>query len=473
MIDTIRIKIVDLLYHKQLKEFLERRLMGEGQSKQFIATDTKDFHETFLKSKIYGQSILYHDTNNEIPIKYFNKLKSYYYDISYEIDHTQDCLRIEFSIPKYLYGTNIYMLTPHRMDAIYSLDNRISNRFNRSLKDLKNFLRYFFNKEFGQLKPDFGLVILERIDFCYNQVFNTTEDALEYMNQQKQVYKKYQRESSDSQVNYVNSIHYRNKMYSFKIYHKGSEYKLHDYKELKNKISKNQNAANLEFANRTLRYEITFRNSYLSYSFNRDKYLKDLDPVLRSYINNPDSKKSRKLKLTSYQKAIVNSVRQDLRKTRSFAISELTKHQFNLLYKQFKKNYDNFQISYELKSSENYHEVIKHIVEEKQRFSAAKGGIFHMFQKNSSSNNINISKFKFLIELLKIKSFDEIKKEKLMPERTLYRYKKFMVSQGFKENQSFSLQVVVPKDCTEYFTNLSLLGLENSVLMRTFPFYKN
>ena len=39
---------------------------------------------------------------------------------------------------------------------------------------------------------------LVRIDLCYNQVFNSKQDAMGYLNAQKMINKKHQRETSEN-----------------------------------------------------------------------------------------------------------------------------------------------------------------------------------------------------------------------------------------------------------------------------------
>jgi hypothetical protein len=184
-------------------------------------------------------------------------------------------INFNFSIPKYFYGHNIAQSTVNTNELDFqminfSLDDAINNGYNRLLRYIKT----FFDNEFPACYVDYSNIELKRLDFCYNQIFRSKGDALEYLNLQKLVKKKHLRENSGYSNNYQTSIFYANDMYSVKIYHKGTEYSKNDVNEHE-RINRERKEIVFdvgylqEFSDKILRYEITFRPSYISYIYNK------------------------------------------------------------------------------------------------------------------------------------------------------------------------------------------------------------
>jgi hypothetical protein len=104
---------------------------------------------------------------------------------------------------------------------------------------------------------------------CFNVFYEKKEEAFAVLNIMKTKKLSYQREGLTS-FNYKDSVFFKTNDYAFKIYHKGSEFKIYDGKKLdKEKAEKLQ-----LIADKCLRIELSARNSYLSYIVNK-VYLKE------------------------------------------------------------------------------------------------------------------------------------------------------------------------------------------------------
>ncbi|HEY8657511.1 MAG TPA: phage/plasmid replication protein [Hanamia sp.] len=287
MIDTINFR----LNHVSKYPLTLLKYEATTRTGQTVVEIDKDTGEVFENSKI--RAILHHDSDSIIPLSKRAALHipSSNYDLSYFYNITQDFITFEFSIPKYLYGTNIVQFVrffSQDCDVIYDL-----------LIDLVN---GFFRK-YTYEPIDMADVELTRLDLCYNQFFNSKYDALSYLGEQKELLSKFCRNSKNDFRTYDTSLLYVTKRYSFKIYHKGTEFKKNDRKEL---IKKNPTKHSLDdlqdISDRILRYEITFRKAQIDYLFEKnhlhDKYL--------GFLKNERTRKSMRLvNRKFYDRAIV------------------------------------------------------------------------------------------------------------------------------------------------------------------------
>ena len=253
MIDTIVLRIHNLSKYPEIYE----QYYAPANKKNSFTEGMVDKSTGEIFEMDYCPALIYHDSNRILMPRHRSHINipSSHYHLSYSVDSKKNYLEFNFSIPKYCYSTNV-------MQFLNEIDSSANATFNK----LISFLIKFFAENFIKT-PLFEDIEINRIDLCYNQFFVSKEDALAYLDEQKKLLVKYARSSKNNFRSYDTSLMYITRRYSFKIYHKGTEFEKHDAKEL----AKNGNPKNLplqyfqEQADTILRYEMTFRTSFLSY----------------------------------------------------------------------------------------------------------------------------------------------------------------------------------------------------------------
>lgn len=280
MIDTVEFRIHDLKHHKDLCTFLDKSHGKQGKS--VLMRDHNDTDDWTIEQKLTHKKILkFHDTGNTHEVAHFYELKSSHYTIAYCIDILRDFIKFNVSIPKYIYGTNIihYNTNPRHKDFSFFTHSSIENNLNEVYDKLLTFFDKFFVAEFGAIRVDAAFVEINRVDLCFNQMFASKTDALEYFAQLVKVRKKFSRDTSNSSRDWKTSLSYVTPKWSFKVYHKGAEFKKHDSKKLTALNEAGQSTFDVPFyqawADKILRYEMTFRNSYMSYLYMTRLFRKD------------------------------------------------------------------------------------------------------------------------------------------------------------------------------------------------------
>jgi hypothetical protein len=280
VIDTVEFRIHDIKYHKDLATFLDKSHLGQGRS--VLMRERGDVDEWTIEQKLTHKKILrFHDTNKTHEVAHFYELKSSHYTIAYCIDINRDFIKFNVALPKYCYGTNIihYNTNPKHKDFSFFKHSALDTNLNEAYDRLLAFFDKFFLVEFGAIKIDRAFVEINRIDLCFNQMFDSKADALEYFAQLQKVRKKFSRDSSNSSRDWKTSLTYVTPKWSFKVYHKGAEFKKHDSKKLLALNQAGQATFDVpfyqDFSDKILRYEMTFRNAYLSYLYMTRLFRKD------------------------------------------------------------------------------------------------------------------------------------------------------------------------------------------------------
>ena len=263
MIDTIEIIIHNVRNYKTIYERFYSAQKAKGEyTEAFVNTETAEYVE-----RSYSHSMLFHDNHSVIPIRHRSSMliPSSHYSLSYLLDDKADTLAFNFSIPKYEYATNLFqfvdMSEPKSGQLLYA----------KLMKFFDDFFRYTL-----QEKPLLDDVEIKRIDLCYNQFFEDKDAAMQYLNEQNKLIVKYARSSKNKFRAYDSSVMYVTRRYSFKIYHKGTEFEKNDKKELQKNKAVYYPVDRLQSeADRILRYEMTFRKSFFNYILERFYYKKE------------------------------------------------------------------------------------------------------------------------------------------------------------------------------------------------------
>lgn len=264
MIDTIVLRIHGYEKYRHLVNQIEN-LMEENYVKKFIHEGLEDTSKA---------SILYGDTGRilDVSMRTSVGVPSSHYNISVLPNPSRDYIEINMSIPKFYYSTNV-------LQFVDQFDLSASHVFDK----LHGILYRFFNEYFAY-PPDWLDVEVNRIDFCYNQLFLSKDDALRYLNEQSKLNVNYARSDTNKFGMYGNTtVMYKTDNYSFKIYHKGTEFRKNDLPRL---LKKNPKGLDLtlftETADKMLRYELTARKGLLNYVF-RQKVKDDDNTVFNHH----------------------------------------------------------------------------------------------------------------------------------------------------------------------------------------------
>jgi hypothetical protein len=488
MIDTIHFRIHDLRRHAPLVRKLHQK--GHRGSSKFV----KDIPSEDVPKKVYN-SRYWRDwsTGREVEEAYRDHLPSWHYDVAYSINFARDFIDFNVSIPKYLYRTNVFQFVPHYFDDDFSLvyGNKISERGKASYDRLLRWLNTFCETKLDGL-VDWQCVQIARIDLCFNKLFDSKEAALDYMKDLKKIKKKHSRESKVFTDGNYFGLYYVHDDYTFKIYHKGSEFKVHDRSELKKQgVSSDKIEVIQDFADRMVRYEVEFRTGMMDRIWKRKSFrptsikwkkarryyfqysrgnciikngvkLYRTPPLENKETGEVYSRKQREemtmsleqFALVKYGEFFTNKtfhfyLKSDSKikedsvfwdaeiKTRSFTYEQEQKFSrslFHGLVDQFLVFYREFSVQYQ----EDIRYVIKRIEETKDKEQHQSIDFYNHLKGKTDLDDkvlrrISKSKFKAFLKLLETKSFSEIKELGWFKERTFYLYKKVFVELGFGE----------------------------------------
>lgn len=301
MIDTIVLRIHNLQKNSKIVDIL--RAKGTGETfydirNPFRRLADDETGEIFEKPDDFMQikAMEYYDTG-KTQIFYRDKiLTSSHYYLGFKIQSDRDYVEFNFSIPKFIYGTNLVQFVPHTTENTkYYSRNDIEDlksvenfTYDRLIRFIKTFLKLYFPSANDFRGIDLNDVEINRLDISFNQHFNSKKEALKYLEFQKKIKKKYIRDTSNNVRDWETSIFLTTDRYSAKIYHKGSEYNSKDgerkhhekiNKKKKKEIFKIENKYDKDgklvceglqsYADRILRYEICFRNSMMSHIYRK------------------------------------------------------------------------------------------------------------------------------------------------------------------------------------------------------------
>jgi len=502
MIDTLVLRVHDLIRHHRFVDIVRRDFMFKYEERQNVAP-AKEV-ENFSKAHFATDTMMLNyfriagignDRLKRMSLKKINN--SGHYFLNAYINKDDDFVEFNFSVPKYIYGTNVLMYVVHPWDKnfTYYRHNSLKHNLVNSYERLMRFIRYFFETEFpDDLSIDARYIEINRIDLCYNQVFLSKEDAIEYLDIQKSIQRKHTRQDSNKYREYETSFMYVNDRYSLKVYHKGAEYKKRDRKEQKKINSLHQKQVfdiqGLQnFSDRMLRYEITFRKSMLSYLFNQYVFRKNC-PVHKDLMTTYKKVESIIAKnervstsLKQKKKEITKQKYLEENPFQKIEMNDKRNHKYirDLLFKEKKFMYvvdDRVNEFNNITARYNYFEPRAHFskavfnecanffldfinefqIYEKPAFNSV-DDLIDAYNKVHEEDKLPKKEMLKFYKLLETMTFDEIKKSNLYSKPTFYRYKSRFKKIGITQNNLMPIKTIVSNTTlNEYHSYLMVYG---------------
>lgn len=456
MLDTIHFRIRNLQVHENLKIALLEKSYSGKSIRRFEVDE--DMGKTISRSKLAFKYLHYFDSGNSSTVVHFNELKSHHYSIAYKVDLERDYIEVNLSLPKWLYGTNVLQLIPHHFDrghGSYCTANSPLDIANEYYAVFLSVFKYLLHRYFDN--PRLDLIEIIRLDFCYNQVFDSKEDCDRYFDLVKTRNKKYQRINANNAVSYNSSLFVKNRHYSFKIYKKGVEFEKHDKRKLFEYNKNNAGHFNIEslqeLADKTLRYEMTMRSSWLNYLYNyriamvRESWKESYD-YYKKFYGKTHLLSELNLKERRSIKEKIEKVKRFLNKQKTVKIRSdypdleirLSPKKFGVFLKHFWEQVDHFQIENQSGKVHSIGELMR-----QARADQEYGGKnFHV----SESTLVEI------MSLLDHYTLDEIKTKGIFKKTKFDRIKAFLKRYDVNVKTSFTITVAKRVDFLNYYSHL-------------------
>ena len=293
----------------------------------------------------------------------------------------EDRVQIEFSLPKFIYGTNSIELRSH-----------LNKQNNRPYEFLTIAIKTFFETIFPLHKIDYGAVEITRFDFCFNQVFNSREESLKALK-----FIKLKHNGRGDRLNFEYGYISLTKSNYFKIYHKGEEFKKHDYHKIPSQKLADQYQ---RFSDTILRYEKKQTSKNWSYFYNVNVKFRYQHELKKLYY----SAKKKGIVSKQMRRDFENQQRFTLGNSKIIGASKLQEEFFNILYKRFRN---------EIKKKYSIHKVS-----------------VHRLHKEVIGNDKNKTlKLRILAFIKVFKSLKRAYESGAFSKATYYRYEKFMKDQ--------------------------------------------
>ena len=152
MIDTVVLRIHDVKKYRSIVKTIDL-LNKKGHTTQSAKVDGKEFRKLMDNGHKLGESleILKMNGSGEFLVKTkFVKHAgaSSHYNLAWAINYTANFIELNFSIPKYVYGSNILMFVDHLGDRSFDFTScsQLRPNFERTPDLFGRFLNEFFRK---------------------------------------------------------------------------------------------------------------------------------------------------------------------------------------------------------------------------------------------------------------------------------------------------------------------------------------
>lgn len=414
MIDTIVLRLNNIDQYNKIRTQYETKTTDTQSDAYVKKTDIKNDNNAQVLSRIYF------DSGSIIPISKRSStfIPSSHYNLSYFLNLRLNYLEFNFSIPKFVYSTNLLQFIPYfsqKPDEIFSI--------------LKDFITEFINKYFIE-DIKYSDLQIHRLDLCYNQFFANKLDALYYLDKQKEFLVKYARSSKNNFRSYDTSLLYVTKRYSFKIYHKGTEFHKHDLKHLANNNPKGFSIPQLkEISDKILRYEITFRSSFIEYLFIQNKLFEPYIPVTLfdlEHQNNPyDDNYNPNFKKDHEKQYLIAQSLNYINKSKQFVFDTSREHAFKNFKSKFSQSLFNYMYiffwdyvkKFQVECMLDILEVQKRI-EQQNELIKSKNSIRRKQESEKGKTRLSI-----IALLAQHQNLDQLYKTGLIPKSTVMKYK--------------------------------------------------
>jgi len=496
MVDTIVIRVHDLRRHEDLKNEINISFTGTSKNTVYLTKEDTELitNSETIDGKMFIDYFQHLGTKRTHLIRFQSQEKinnSGHYYLHAFVNFDKNYIEFNFSIPKHKFGTNILMFCEHfwNRDFKYYNNSSLDYNLNRSYTRLINFIHNFFKREFIlQNIVDFSLVEINRIDLAFNQVFEDKQAALQYLEYQKKIRKKNLRVNSNNFRDYETALMYITNRYSLKIYHKGTEYARNDIKEHK-KINKMKgfeyfNIKELQsFADKMLRYEVTFRNSMLSYLYNHkifrrrcpkhkakykifkkvdsqiqknDRIAERIGSIRLGFLRDSYVKKHPYIQIDKNELHVYKVISKLLNRNRQFLIeTDKDTDDFNKTTSRacFEPR-ALFSRSLFAECAKYFKAFIKDFQVTKK---PAEGSVADRIDEYNSRNFYKLPKNEMLkfYALLHNSSFEELMKRRIYSRATFYRYKGRFAKIGITQNNIMPIDYIHPKiDLGQYHHNI-------------------
>lgn len=210
----------------------------------FVLNSSQGIFTRTQESLFLGKSTIY-DNFERLVLDGKVHCASHNYHMHFRV--FEERVDIEFSIPKFLYGTNVLQSVQHY--------KRMHTPYEMLVKSLKT----IFENTFFGVPVHWGAIELVRWDMCFNQVFKSREESIKALK-----YIKLKHQSKGDRLNYEYGLIQLTKTNYLKIYHKGEEFLKKDKYKYQGLFAEQIE----EISQRILRYEKKFTRTNISYTYN-------------------------------------------------------------------------------------------------------------------------------------------------------------------------------------------------------------
>jgi hypothetical protein len=413
MIDTINLAI----YREFNKRIYDLLLYSSEQKINGFIINSRSGIAT--RSEVFQFKRIEYDEHETLMINGKIKAPSWNYNIFYRC--FEDRVEIEFSIPKYVYGTNTFELRPHYKKLAFS-------PYDMLVKGIK----VFFAEIFNGCAVNYGGIEVKRIDFCFNQVYKNKNECIEALK-----YIKLKHQSKGDKLSYETGLVQLTKTNYLKIYHKGSEFEKHDKQKYDGKYLKEIES----LSDRILRYErkVTPKNVAYFYNVNvKFQYQQELKKVYyKAKKNNKVTKQMRR--------DFENVQRFTLANSKIDGATKLEPYFLNLLYSKFR-------------------------LDIKRKFSIGKISVDPLQKESIKSDTKNKTTKIRILALIKVfKSLKRAYENGAISKATFYRYQSFM---NEKQLSTTDVKSEIIQDWTSnnYYRAINSYGINMFAISKNYDF---